>query len=199
MAKPSFPTRSEARTRARLEAEFTRALTTQLSPLGGREWEALFPRFARYYEELTRLPRKLRRQLQRRWKRSLPAIALMLALGQAPALAANFNIPCPGGVGDNAALIQAINDANNEIANPGPDSITLVANCTHTLTAADNSRYTPTGLPVVSSPITIEGNGSTIQRDSGAPNFRIIAVNGTGDLTLNETTVSGGWRLPLPP
>ncbi|MDQ3776674.1 MAG: hypothetical protein M3461_21135 [Pseudomonadota bacterium] len=56
-------------------------------------------------------------------------------MDQAPALAANFNIPCPGDVGDNAALIQAINDANNEGVNPGPDSITLVANCTHTLLA----------------------------------------------------------------
>jgi hypothetical protein len=60
------------------------------------------------------------------------------------------------------------------------------------VTAINNSTYGDTGLPVVSSVITIEGNNSTITRDPGAPAFRIFAVNGTGNLTLNETTVSGG-------
>ena len=64
---------------------------------------------------------------------------------------------------------------------------------THTLTAANNSAFGPTGLPVVSTPITIEGNGSTINRDPMASNtFRIFAINSSGNLTLNETTVSGG-------
>jgi len=67
-----------------------------------------------------------------------------------------------------------------------------VAGSTHTLTAVDNGTYGDTGLPVVSSPITIEGNGSTITRDSGAPAFRIFTINSAGNLTLNETTVSGG-------
>jgi predicted outer membrane repeat protein len=44
----------------------------------------------------------------------------------------------------------------------------------------------------VSSTITIEGHGGTITRDGTAPAFRIFAVNSTGNLTLNETTVSGG-------
>ena len=63
---------------------------------------------------------------------------------------------------------------------------------TQTLTEVHNSTYGPTGLPVVSSVITIAGQGSTIVRDSGAPYFRILAVSSTGDLTLQETTVSGG-------
>jgi hypothetical protein len=45
---------------------------------------------------------------------------------------------------------------------------------------------------VVSSVITIEGQGSTIARGDEAPEFRLLAVNGTGDLTLQETTVRGG-------
>ena len=44
----------------------------------------------------------------------------------------------------------------------------------------------------MSTPIIIEGNGSTITRDSGAPAFPILTIDGTGNLTLNETTVSGG-------
>lgn len=54
----------------------------------------------------------------------------------------------------------------------------------------NNSTYGDTGLPVISSEITIEGHGATIQRDSVAPDFRILHVR--GNLTLKETTISGG-------
>ena len=47
------------------------------------------------------------------------------------------------------------------------------AGSTQTLTTVNNSTYGPTGLPVISSAITIEGQGSTIRRDSAAPEFRI--------------------------
>ena len=63
---------------------------------------------------------------------------------------------------------------------------------TQTLTAVHDTAYGPSGLPVISSPITIEGNGSTILRDEDAPAFRIMTVNFVGELTLQETTVSGG-------
>ena len=49
-----------------------------------------------------------------------------------------------------------------------------------------------TGLPVIRSVITIVGNGSTIRRSGGAPQFRIFAVAGVGNLELQRTTVSGG-------
>ncbi|HVJ19536.1 MAG TPA: choice-of-anchor Q domain-containing protein, partial [Polyangiaceae bacterium] len=53
-----------------------------------------------------------------------------------------------------------------------------------------------TGLPTVATRITIEGNGSTIVRDAAAPDFRIFSVwSASGELTLNETTVSGGSAL----
>jgi hypothetical protein len=45
----------------------------------------LLPRFATHYQELKALPRRLRRSLQRQWKRSLAGLALLLALGQTPA------------------------------------------------------------------------------------------------------------------
>ncbi|MGH7885920.1 MAG: IPTL-CTERM sorting domain-containing protein [Thermodesulfobacteriota bacterium] len=127
--------------------------------------------------------------MQRKWKHSLAGVALLLALGASPATANDFNV----GGGNVAALIQAINDANDEAANPGADTIILDGS-TFTLTEINNNTLGNNGLPVITSEIIIEGNGGTIHRSSagGTPAFRIIAINGSGDLTLNETTISGG-------
>jgi hypothetical protein len=46
----------------------------------------LLPRFAEHYQQIRALRRRLRRSLQRQWKRSLAGLALLIALGQAPAL-----------------------------------------------------------------------------------------------------------------
>src|SRR5215208_7657504 len=43
----------------------------------------LLPRFAEQYRQLKALPRRLRRSLQRQWKRSLPSVALLMALSSA--------------------------------------------------------------------------------------------------------------------
>ena len=45
----------------------------------------LLPRFAEHYQQLKALRRRVRRSLQRQWKRSLAGLALLLALGQTPA------------------------------------------------------------------------------------------------------------------
>ena len=166
--------------------------TPGLLPELMRRRDELLPRFAAYYTQLRALPRRVRRALQRQWRMPLAGVALMLALGQSPVLAAT--IP----VGANCTLVNAITAANTDTATggcpagSGADTIVLPAGSTQTLTTVNNSTYGPTGLPVISSAITIEGQGSTIRRDSGAPEFRLFAVNSTGDLTLNETTVSGG-------
>ncbi|MFO0780429.1 MAG: choice-of-anchor Q domain-containing protein [Candidatus Gracilibacteria bacterium] len=100
------------------------------------------------------------------------------------------------GDGDVAGLIAAINSANNEISNPGPDTIELAAAGTYTLTAIDNSDPThgPSGLPVITSNITIHGNNATIQRSSagGTPNFRIALIGATGNLSLDHATLKNG-------
>ena len=94
--------------------------------------------------------------------------------------------------------MDAITAANTDTATggcpagSGADTIVLPAGSTQTLTEVNNDTYGPTGLPVISSVITIAGQGSTIARDSEAPEFRLLAVNSTGELTLQETTVSGG-------
>ena len=103
------------------------------------------------------------------------------------------------------ALIEAIDNANADaqthsdcVAGEGADTIKLPTGSTQSLTAADNTTLGPTGLPVISSTITIRGRNSTIRRESNAPNFRILAVDSSGDLTLRSTTVSGGYGYLAP-
>jgi hypothetical protein len=156
----------------------------------------LFPRFAKRYVELRALPRKVRRGLERQWKKTLSAIALLLALGSTATFAATIN------VGDNCSLINAINSANTNTAVGGcaagesgvTDDIILPPNSKIVLTAANNNPQNPNGLPVISSDINIRGNGSTIRRsaDPSTPRFRIFAVDAAGVLVLFDTIVSGG-------
>ncbi|MCP4542039.1 MAG: DUF11 domain-containing protein, partial [Chloroflexi bacterium] len=87
---------------------------------------------------------------------------------------------CPGGVGDSDKLISAINNANSDSV---ADTIALPENCAYTLT---------TRLPNVDTFIIIEGNGSTITRDSSAGNFRLFYVDSAGDLTLNDIILANG-------
>jgi hypothetical protein len=128
------------------------------------------PRFDEYYLQLQVLPRRIRRALQRQWRRSLAGIALMLALGMAPTLAATINVRGP------CTLGRAITSANNDIAvagctrGRGADTIVLPANSTQTLTAVNNNYYGPTGLPLIRSNITIAGNGSTIRYGNSCRN-----------------------------
>jgi hypothetical protein len=98
-----------------------------------------------------------------------------------------FNIAA----GDVAGLINAIHTANS---NGEDDTINLAAGI-YSLTAADNVTIDPNGLPVISSNITIRGQGdisTIIQRDQAAPEFRIFFVETGGTLTLDGVTVRGG-------
>jgi Ca2+-binding RTX toxin-like protein len=154
----------------------------------------LLERFAARYAELLTLSRQMRRALQRKWKRSLAGIALLLAIGYGPAIAATIN------VGPGCTLANAIRSANTNTSIGGctagseaPDAIFLPTNSTQTLSLVNNTTFGPTGLPVITSAITIFGNNSRIVRNSaaGTPEFRILAVQG-GPLTLRNTILSGG-------
>src|SRR5262249_55726051 len=67
----------------------------------------------------------------------------------------------------------------------------------YTLTAVDNNVAGNTGLPAIAADggntLTINGNGSTIQRSSagGTPNFRIFLLTG-GKLILDSLTIANG-------
>lgn len=121
----------------------------------------------------------------------LGGLLVLLALGMMPVpkvQAADFNVACA----DSAGLISAIDNAN---ANSEADTIHLSAACTYTLTVVNNTGIEFldfNGLPIITSEITIEGNGAIIQRDGSAPKFRIIQNVPEGELTLNRVTIRGG-------
>jgi hypothetical protein len=200
MPHPPHPSILDASVRAAWQTQLAAAVNTpSLLPALMHRQSELLPSFAAYYTQLRALPRRVRRALQRQWRLPLAGVALLLALEQQPVQAATIS------VGGSCTLVNAITAANTDMATggcpagSGADTIVLPASSTQTLTEGNNSTYGATGLPVISSVITIAGQGSTIVRDSGAPAFRIVAVNSTGDLTLQETTVSGGIAPALSP
>src|SRR5215470_11268628 len=147
--------------------------------------QELLPRFATLYRQLRALPRRVRKTLQRQWGASWAAVALPLTVQPGASEAANFTASTA------AELVTAITTANGTVE---ADTITLTADIT--LRAVDNvGYYSRNGLPVITSAITIAGQGHTIHRDSGAPEFRLLEVSTTGDLTLQDTTVSGGINI----
>jgi hypothetical protein len=129
--------------------------------------------FAVYHQQLQFLPRRIRRRLQQKWKQSLAGLALLLALGAAPALAATIQLD------ETCTLGRAITSTNNDFSaggcspGNGADTIIMSARSTQAVALINNNApdYGPTGLPIVSSTITIDGNDSTITRASGAPSF----------------------------
>lgn len=134
----------------------------------------------------------IRTLLFQRGPKSLAALALLAGLNAEPASAATINVNA------SCTLIDAITAANTDTAagncsaGSGADTIVLPAKSMQNLTVANNSSN---GLPVITSQITIAGNGSTIKRDTPTLLFRIFEVGSGGNLTLNSTTVSGGSLL----
>jgi hypothetical protein len=187
-------------------ASQTIVLTPWPDPLAGAApppslgWESgsdggeLWRRVSTCYAQLRALPRRLRRALQRQLALPLAGVALLLALSPGPSPAATIvvdEVTC--------TLVDAITAANTDTlqggcpAGSGVDTLVLEpAGSTVTLTHVDNTAYGPTGLPVIRSVITIAGQGGTILRAPGAPAFRLLAVNASGDLTLGEVTLTGG-------
>jgi len=142
------------------------------------------------------------RQQQHRMAWSLAGAALLMALGQGVATAATIIVTTsnPNIVADGqCSLVEAILNANNDggthvdcAAGSGADTIVLPANANVTLTKASDNTYGPTGLPLITSRITIEGNGAVIGRRGSAAAFGLMAVKNSGDLTLQNVTLSGG-------
>ena len=169
----------------------------------------LLPRFAQHYEQLLALPRRARRSLQRQWKRTLGGVALLLALAPGASFAATMNVAAGVApdvkVDGKCSLIEAIVNANNNAktqpdcpAGSGTDTINLPANSKQLLTKTFGTVTPPgssysykIGLPQIKTPIVIEGHGSTIERADQAPLNLVFYVTKTGNLTLNDTTVSG--------
>ena len=110
--------------------------------------------------------------------------AALLVFTVAPATTASATpstfVPCSSGA---AGLIAAINATNGG----GGGTISLAWGCTYALTTPDNGEN---GLPVVTTPISVFGNGSTI---TGSGAVRIFEVDGPGgNLSLRNVTLTGG-------
>jgi hypothetical protein len=119
---------------------------------------------------------------------------LVVAVGLArPANAALF--VCASG--DVPCLVAAINTSN---AN-GEVNLIRLDSGTYTLTAVNNDTDGSNGLPSITSPLTIGGNGSgntIIERAATAPLFRVFHVGQSGSLNLEDLTVRGGrWGGPV--
>src|SRR5260370_20505290 len=114
-------------------------------------------------------------------------IALLVAAPAAQA-AATVSVPCSGPGGGPAGLIAALSAANAT----GGATINLAAGCTYQLTAANNTSPTlgNNGLPVITSPITLNGSATTIAGNDST--FRILEISGTGNLTVQGLTITGG-------
>jgi predicted outer membrane repeat protein len=132
----------------------------------------------------------------------LAGAALLLALWQGMASAATITVTTkdsrvrPDG---QCSLIEAIVNANADAAffsdcpaGSGPDTIVLPAKGNVSVKAQYDDTYGPTGLPLITSQITIEGNGGRIRGQGGAPAFRLLAVSNSGNLTLQNVNLSGG-------
>ena len=98
--------------------------------------------------------------------------------------------------GGETELNTALQCAN---VNGTADTITLTSDVT--LTQISDSSLGNSGLVPITSEITLQGNGYTIGRDSSYscdgsdPAFRHLLITASGDLTLNNLTLSNGCLL----
>src|SRR5580700_4828548 len=96
--------------------------------------------------------------------------------------------------GDVAGLITAITTLNGGSGG----IIELAQNGQYVVAAPSAWWYGPDAFPAIQSSIYIQGNGATISRQSGAPNFRFFYVSGgfstipVGTLTLDNLTLQNG-------
>lgn len=199
------------------------AWQTELKEASKRPWLAsillqrgrqIYGRFVHYYQTLLSLSRRSRRHLLQKFAVSLGGLALAMAINGGPVLANNITVTTTAhGVNPDGqcSLVEAIITANDTVdGDPfgadcadadftGPDTIQLSGN-TYNVNYAYSMYFGPTGLPPVTSDITIEGNGATLQGVQPAPRgdgvgsdpFRLMAVGVGGSLTLDATTLQGG-------
>jgi len=140
--------------------------------------------------------------VQRQLAGSIAGAALVLALCQNFADAATINVTTNVpiiAVDGRCSLVEAIINANDDAAThpdctagSGSDTIVLPGNSTHSVKTALGSYYGASALPLITSAITIEGNGGRISRPKSKILFRLVTVTNSGDLTLRNVTLSGG-------
>ena len=91
------------------------------------------------------------------------------------------------------AIVAANTDAAVDAcpAGSGADTVTLASGATYALSiSVADASLGATGLPTVTSDITLQGNGSTIRRASGT--FRILRIASGATLVLDNLTIREG-------
>jgi hypothetical protein len=94
-------------------------------------------------------------------------------------------------------LVDAITAAQTDTATGScpagshEDEIHLLVDVT--VSSVDNTLLGDNGLPLITTEITILGNGHTISRSPGSTDFRLFFVHYGGKLILVDTTISGGF------
>ncbi len=115
-------------------------------------------------------------------KRTALVSALMLATG---AQTATINVD-----GTTCILADAITAANTNAVVGG--CTTGAGDDVLELELAGSPFTQNTALPQIISNVTINGNGATVERDSGAAEFPVIYINSGANVILNDMTITGG-------
>ncbi|MCA9875188.1 MAG: hypothetical protein KC441_16070 [Anaerolineales bacterium] len=164
-----------------------------------RQDDRLISRFAYYFKRLQTWPRHLQQKLAY----SLAGAALLLALSSTPDIQAATLTVSAGAAGiasgDGCSLVEAIENANADAQLhtecPAGDSadVIILAGGTYAYTTAHGNYAVnyDAALPNITSDITIQGNGAAVQGPSDG-SMRVLTVTSTGNLTLNDATISGG-------
>ncbi|MCP4426252.1 MAG: right-handed parallel beta-helix repeat-containing protein, partial [Chloroflexi bacterium] len=148
-----------------------------------RQGERILRRFIHFYERLWALPRNARRTIQKKLATTLAGAALLLSLSGTPSVhASSITVD-----GTTCTLADAITAANTNTATGGcvagddaggHDTIDLQTDVT-----------LGSALPTINSSIVLEGNDFMID---GANSFIVLQANNSGDLTVNNVTITGG-------
>ncbi len=112
------------------------------------------------------------------------------------------------------SLIEALENANGDAehddcmaGDDGLDTVLPASGSVYTLTVAHNVVEDPSsspclglsqnGLPVITSPVTVRGQGATIERSKavGTPEFRMFQIEASGELTVERLTLRHGRAL----
>ncbi|MCB9135267.1 MAG: hypothetical protein H6636_07560 [Anaerolineales bacterium] len=147
--------------------------------------QVYFSRFVDAYRQVANLPRKIRRKYLRQLATTIVGAAMLLALGVRgiPTHAAPMaTITVDGAV---CTLEEAIDSANNDDA---AGNGCLDGNGADVLELQVDANLASV-LPFITSEITLNGNGHTID---GGDSYQVFYVAPTGTLTVNEVIITGG-------
>ena len=187
--------------------EIARSILTEaaqrpwLAALLMRRRPAWLTRLLQLAQWVRNLPHHTRRVLRRKLAYGLAAATLLLALAGTPTVYAGTITVDSGAAGvvidGKCSLAEAIINANDDAA-LSPDCAAGSGADTITLPVSDTLSYATAlgfnaALPNITSPITIEGRGSTIRRAGAGTDFRILNIQYYDvNVTLNQVTISGG-------